>query len=165
VSFEFFYQAVAGMYNYALVIRQASNRDVVTHIWSSMKLIVVGVCKSEFKVPCFAVVCIGNGHMQVVWYLLWLKVEDMVWKFLCYGEVWRWSTMIIWKYRWYFCILWFTESGERHCLDICYAMSDFVWNILSYIHGHEPSVDSWHRWWQSIVHYSHIFPVFKLLRI
>jgi len=95
VSFEFFYQAVAGMYNYALVIRQASNRDVVTHIWSSMKLIVVGVCKSEFKVPCFAVVCIGNGHMQVVWYLLWLKVEDMVWKFLCYGEVWRWSTAAV----------------------------------------------------------------------
>ena len=61
--------------------------------------------------------------------------------------------------------LWFTESGEPHCLGICYVMSDFVWNILSYIHGLEPSVHSWHKWRPRIVNSSQIFPVFKLLRV
>ena len=96
MSFEFFYQAVASMYNYALVVwQEASNRDVFIHFWSSMKLSVVGVCKSELKVPCFAVVCVGNVHMEVVWYLVWLKVVAMVWKFLCYVEVWRWPTATV----------------------------------------------------------------------
>ena len=27
-----------------------------------MKLSVAGVCKSGLKVPCFVVVCMGNGH-------------------------------------------------------------------------------------------------------
>ena len=44
-------------------------------------------------------------------------------------------------------------------------MSDFVWNILNCIHGHEPIVNTWHRWRPSIVNSFHNFSVFKLLRV
>jgi len=99
-----------------------------------------------------------------------LYVIDMVLVLLCYVEVWRWPTAAVnnghlKRYRWYLCILWFTESGEPYCLGIWYVVSDFVWNTWSYIHDHEPTVNSWHRWRPSIVHSSHIFPALRLLTV
>jgi hypothetical protein len=44
-------------------------------------------------------------------------------------------------------------------------MSDFVWSILICTHGHEPIVNSWHRWRPSIVNSFHNFSVFNLLTI